>query len=90
LYWQEQHPTYADAILDRRVRNAHRIDLARESLRRRRFQIDPKGSTTSPQLCQKSTASRAPASQAISLVSPGDAISESAGDLVGICSPQAR
>ena len=29
-------PTYADAILDRLVHNAHRIDLAGESLRRRR------------------------------------------------------
>jgi hypothetical protein len=27
-------PTYADAILDRLVHNAHRIDLAGESLRR--------------------------------------------------------
>ena len=30
------HPTYADAILDRLVHNAHRIDLTGESLRRRR------------------------------------------------------
>src|SRR5436309_11653041 len=29
-------PTYADAILDRLVHNAHRIDLAGESLRRKR------------------------------------------------------
>src|SRR5262249_62298145 len=29
-------PTYADAILDRLVRNAHRIDLVGDSLRRRR------------------------------------------------------
>ena len=29
-------PTYADAILDRLIHNAHRIDLAGESLRRRR------------------------------------------------------
>jgi IstB-like ATP binding protein len=28
-------PTYADAILDRLVHNAHRIDLTGESLRRR-------------------------------------------------------
>jgi hypothetical protein len=28
-------PTYADAILDRLVHNAHRIDLAGDSLRRR-------------------------------------------------------
>jgi DNA replication protein DnaC len=27
-------PTYADAILDRLVHNAHRIDLAGDSLRR--------------------------------------------------------
>lgn len=30
------HPTYADAILDRLVHNAHRIDLSGDSLRRRR------------------------------------------------------
>lgn len=30
------HPTYADAILDRLVHNAHRIDLTGDSLRRRR------------------------------------------------------
>jgi DNA replication protein DnaC len=29
-------PTYADAILDRLVHNAHRLDLTGESLRRRR------------------------------------------------------
>jgi DNA replication protein DnaC len=29
-------PTYADAILDRLVHNAHRIDLDGESLRRTR------------------------------------------------------
>ena len=31
-------PTYADAILDRLVHNAHRIDLAGDSLRRARPQ----------------------------------------------------
>jgi DNA replication protein DnaC len=30
------HPTYADAILDRLIHNAHRIDLAGDSLRRTR------------------------------------------------------
>src|SRR4051812_20883192 len=35
-------PTYADAILDRLVHNAHRIDLAGESLRRRRAKSSPK------------------------------------------------
>ena len=35
-------PTYADAILDRLVHNAHRIDLAGESLRRRRSRPIPK------------------------------------------------
>ena len=29
-------PTLADAILDRLIHNAHRIDLAGDSLRRRR------------------------------------------------------
>ena len=35
-------PTYADAILDRLVHNAHRIDLAGDSLRRRRPRSTPK------------------------------------------------
>jgi hypothetical protein len=35
-------PTYADAILDRLVHNAHRIDLAGESLRRKRFRLTTK------------------------------------------------
>ena len=36
--WHEiiGNPTYADAILDRLVHNAHRIDLAGDSLRRTR------------------------------------------------------
>jgi hypothetical protein len=36
--WHEAigDPTYADAILDRLVHNAHRIDLAGDSLRRTR------------------------------------------------------
>jgi len=36
--WHEiiADPTYADAILDRLVHNAHRIELAGESLRRAR------------------------------------------------------
>jgi DNA replication protein DnaC len=36
-------PTYADAILDRLVHNAHRIDLAGESLRRARSKQNQKG-----------------------------------------------
>ena len=32
------HPTYADAILDRLVHNAHRIDLSGDSMRRTRSQ----------------------------------------------------
>ena len=35
-------PTYADAILDRLVHNAHRIDLAGDSLRRTRPKSLPK------------------------------------------------
>jgi DNA replication protein DnaC len=35
-------PTYADAILDRLVHNAHRIDLAGDSLRRRRSLSAPR------------------------------------------------
>ena len=31
-------PTYADAVLDRLVHNAHRLDLSGESLRRTRAQ----------------------------------------------------
>jgi DNA replication protein DnaC len=36
--WHEiiGNPTYADAILDRLVHNAHRIDLTGDSLRRTR------------------------------------------------------
>ena len=34
-------PTYADAILDRLVHNAHRIELAGESLRRTQGRLDP-------------------------------------------------
>ena len=36
-------PTYADAILDRLVHNAHRIDLAGESMRRTRGKQTRKG-----------------------------------------------
>jgi hypothetical protein len=36
LYPTLRHPTYADAVLDRLVHNAHRIDLSGESLRRTR------------------------------------------------------
>jgi DNA replication protein DnaC len=36
-------PTYADAILDRLVHNAHRIDLSGESLRKTRQKIAQKG-----------------------------------------------
>jgi len=36
-------PTYADAILDRLVHNAHRIDLAGDSLRRTRLRSAMKG-----------------------------------------------
>ena len=35
-------PTYADAILDRLVHNAHRIELAGESMRRTRGKQNPK------------------------------------------------
>ena len=36
-------PTYADAILDRLVHNAHRIELTGESMRRPRGNQNPKG-----------------------------------------------
>jgi DNA replication protein DnaC len=39
------HPTYADAILDRLVHNAHRIDLTGDSLRRRRPATAARGVT---------------------------------------------
>lgn len=35
-------PTYADAVLDRLVHNAHRVDLSGESLRRTRLPQSPK------------------------------------------------
>src|SRR5204863_7991418 len=45
-------PTYADAILDRLVHNAHRIDLAGDSLRRQALQTNCKGLTTGLQLAK--------------------------------------
>jgi DNA replication protein DnaC len=36
-------PTYADAILDRLVHNAHRIELAGESMRRTKSRQARKG-----------------------------------------------
>jgi DNA replication protein DnaC len=39
-------PTYADAILDRVVHNAHRIVLTGESLRKKRKLADPNGKTS--------------------------------------------
>ena len=41
-------PTYADAILDRLVHNAHRIELTGESMRRTRGKPNQKGLTRSP------------------------------------------
>jgi hypothetical protein len=42
-------PTYADAILDRLIHNAYRIDLAGDSLRRRRsVSAHPGGRSTTP------------------------------------------
>ena len=78
-------PTYADAILDRLVHNAHRIDLAGESLRRRRSRSIHKGLTAGLQLAKKRSPARRPPARRHHLVSPGDIISESAGDFVGIC-----
>src|SRR5262249_663181 len=59
-------PTYADAILDRLVHNAHRIDLAGESLRPRRSRSIPKDRPPACNFAKKPSASRAPASQATS------------------------
>jgi hypothetical protein len=77
-------PTYADAILDRLVHNAHRIDLAGDSLRRRRSRSIPKDS---PPICNlpKILPAECPPARRHHLVSPGDIISESVGDFVGIC-----
>ena len=36
-------PTYADAILDRLVHNAHRLNLAGESMRKTRTKTAEKG-----------------------------------------------
>ena len=64
-------PTYA-----RRHPRPPRSQRTPDRSRRRELetptsQIDPKGLTTSPQLCQKSTVSRAPASQATSFRNAG-------------------
>ena len=42
-------PTYADAILDRLVHNAHRIELTGESLRRARGKAVQNGLTRNPE-----------------------------------------
>ena len=53
-------PTYADAILDRLVHNAHRIDLVGDSLRRTRPEISHEGLTYSSLLAKTNPASRTP------------------------------
>ena len=53
-------PTYADAILDRLVHNAHRIDLAGDSLRRTRPRDSRKRLTAATHTRQKPTVSRTP------------------------------
>ena len=53
-------PTYADAILDRLVHNAHRIDLTGDSLRRTRPETNRKGLTAAPLLDKNQPASRTP------------------------------
>ena len=40
-----QDPTLADAILDRLVHNAHKIELKGESMRRKRSVLDQKAET---------------------------------------------
>jgi hypothetical protein len=70
--------------LDRLVHNAHRIDLAGDSLRRRRFRTNPRGLTASLQLCQNHLLAVRPPAKRHRLLSPGDIISESAGDIVGM------
>src|SRR5262249_33504613 len=71
-------PTYADANLARPVHNAHRIDLAGASRRR-----SPSRSTAKdcPPACNLPKNNRQQSAR-----QPGDIISESAGDFVGICS----
>ena len=68
-------PTYADAILDRLVHNAHRIDLAGDSLRRtgpdQPQRIDRSSATR-----QKQTASRTPSSGRHHVGTASDMISE--------------
>src|SRR5215471_17061963 len=49
------------------------------------LQIDPAGLTTSPQLAKNLLPARRPPARRHHLVSPGDIISESVGDFVGIC-----
>ena len=61
------YPTYADAILDRLVHNAHRIDLAGDSLRRTRPRSALEGLTSGYAFVAKKTlASRTTLKQATS------------------------
>ena len=59
-------PTYADAILDRLVHNAHRIDLAGDSLRRSSTTISRKGLTQASLIAKTETVSRTPLKRATS------------------------
>ena len=61
-------PTYADAILDRLVHNAHRIDLAGDSLRRTRSTTSQQG-LTAPRYSPKTNRQQ-------DAVQPGDIMSE--------------
>jgi len=65
--WHESigDPTYADAILDRLVHNAHRIDLAGESICRTRGKQTRKGRPTTVTNARKSTCRKEPFPRAI-------------------------
>jgi hypothetical protein len=73
-------PTYADAILDRIVHNAHQINLTGHS----------HAPSSHPRIdhsaveCQKLSASEAPDPGRHHVGTPGDIISECPGDFVGI------
>ncbi len=69
-------PTYADAILDRLLHNAHRLDLEGHSPPTRK--IPASGLTLNPKRTRTRIAST-------SLADRGAIISETGGDFVGIC-----
>ena len=75
-------PTYADAILDRLVHNAHRIELAGESLRRARGKQVQNGLTKNHARRRNSSANKRGAPGGIISLQGGGIIQESLGAII--------